>query len=296
MITAETSGTSSAAALDRATLARQICARLDAQHAEIERAWHSTAPINHFVVDDLLPAHWATQIRAAFPQPQQMALKRSLREVKYVAAQMDKYTPLLEESIYAFQEPGVVERIQAITGLKALEPDSQLYAGGISLMSPGHYLNPHIDNSHDRTRERYRVLNLLFYVSPQWPEERGGNLEVWPQGLRGQPTTLVSRFNRLVVMITHRHSLHSVSRNAAAADRCCVSNYYFSELPPGGEHYYHVTEFFGRPEQPLRNVLLRSDNWLRTLIRTRMPWAFKNKHFYHQNVSRTAGLPDSEGD
>lgn len=283
MTAAETSGTSSAATLDRAILARQICARLDEEHAEIERAWHSNAPINHFVVDDLLPAQWATQIRAAFPQPQQMALKRSLRELKYVAAQMDQYAPLLEESIYAFQEPGVVERIGAITGLKALEPDSQLYAGGISLMSPGHYLNPHIDNSHDRSRERYRVLNLLFYVSPQWQEERGGNLEVWPQGLRGRPTTLVSRFNRLVVMITHRESLHSVSRNAASEDRCCVSNYYFSKVPPRGQHYYHVTEFFGRPEQPLRNVLLRSDNWLRTVVRTRMPWAFKNKHFYRKS-------------
>jgi Rps23 Pro-64 3,4-dihydroxylase Tpa1-like proline 4-hydroxylase len=270
--------------IDRATLARQICTRLDVQHAQIERAWHTTAPINHFVVDDLLPAQWATQIRAAFPRPQQMVLKRSLRELKYVAAQMNQYAPLLEESIYAFQDSEVVDRIGAITGLKALEPDSQLYAGGISLMSPGHFLNPHIDNSHDRSRERYRVLNLLFYVSPQWPEERGGNLEVWPQGLRGPPTTVVSRFNRLVVMITHRQSLHSVSRNVAAADRCCVSNYYFSKEPPGGDPYYHVTEFFGRPEQPLRNVLLRGDNWLRTFIRTRMPWAFKNKHFYRQNA------------
>jgi Rps23 Pro-64 3,4-dihydroxylase Tpa1-like proline 4-hydroxylase len=211
-----------------------------------------------------------------------MVLKKSLREMKYVAAQMDRYDRLLEESIFSFQAPGVVERIQSITGLEALEPDTQLYAGGISLMSPGHFLNPHIDNSHDKPRERYRLINLLFYVSPQWPDDRGGNLELWPQGLRGSPTVLVSRFNRLVVMRTHRESWHSVSRNRTDADRCCVSNYYFSKVPPGGQHYYHVTEFFGRPEQPLRNVLLRSDNWLRTMIRTRMPWAFKNKHFYRQ--------------
>jgi Rps23 Pro-64 3,4-dihydroxylase Tpa1-like proline 4-hydroxylase len=285
----------SAAVLDRATLAQQICARLDARHPEIERQWRATAPVNHFVVDDLLPPEWTAQIHSAFPKPEAMVLKRSLREVKYVAAQMDRYDRILEESIYAFQAPGVLERVEAVTGLKALEPDTQLYAGGLSLMSPGHYLNPHIDNSHDKTRERYRVLNLLFYVSPQWPEDRGGNLELWPQGLRGRPTILVSRFNRLVVMMTHRHSWHSVSRNAAATDRCCVSNYYFSKIPPGGTDYYHVTEFFGRPEQPLRNVLLRGDNWLRTVIRTRMPWAFKNGHFYNQTASRTDGAPASPG-
>lgn len=268
--------------LDRQTLANEICRRLDAERQAITRQWQDSAPVNHFVVDELLPPQWTAEIRSAFPKPEAMVLKKSLREVKYVAAQMDQYDRLLEEGIYAFQAPEVVGRVEAITGLQALEPDTHLYAGGISLMAPRHYLNPHIDNSHDKTRERYRVLNLLFYVSPQWPADRGGNLELWPQGVRGQPTTLVSRFNRLVVMGTHRHSWHSVSRNAADADRCCVSNYYFSQLPPGGEPYYHVTEFFGRPEQPLRNFLLRGDNWLRTVIRTKLPWAFKNRHFYDQ--------------
>ena len=52
-----------------------------------------------------------------------------------------------------------------------------LYAGGISMMAPGHFLNPHIDNSHDKFRQRYRVLNLLSYVSPDWDQTRGCNLE-----------------------------------------------------------------------------------------------------------------------
>jgi len=85
---------------------------------------------------------------------------------------MNQYDSVLEEAIYAFQMPAVVARVEQITGLRALEPDTMLYAGGISLMGPGHFLNPHIDNSHDRTRERYRVLNLLYYVSPQWSVDR----------------------------------------------------------------------------------------------------------------------------
>jgi Rps23 Pro-64 3,4-dihydroxylase Tpa1-like proline 4-hydroxylase len=268
--------------LDRQALGQEICRRLDAERQTTSRQWQDSGPVNHFVVDDLLPAEWVHAIRSAFPSGKDMVLKSSLREVKYVAAQMDRYDSLLEEIIFAFQLPEVVSRVEEITGLEALEPDSHLYAGGISLMAPGHFLNPHVDNSHDKPRERYRVLNLLYYVSPQWPDDRGGNLELWPKGVSGSPTTLVSRFNRLVVMGTHRKSWHSVSRNRTNADRCCVSNYYFSKLPPEGEHYYHVTEFFGRPEQPVRNLLLRSDNWLRTVIRTRAPWAFKNKHFFNQ--------------
>ena len=35
-------------------------------------------------------------------------------------------------------------------------------------MFEGDFLNPHVDNSHDANREKYRRLNLLFYVSPDW--------------------------------------------------------------------------------------------------------------------------------
>jgi Rps23 Pro-64 3,4-dihydroxylase Tpa1-like proline 4-hydroxylase len=268
--------------LERNVLAREICDRLDSRRHEIRQQWEQSAPVRHFVVDDVLPRKWAEQIRTAFPDGNAMTLRRSLREKKYVAAQMNRYDPLLEESIYGFQMPGVVERIGQITQIKALEPDHMLYAGGISVMSPGHFLNPHIDNSHDKMRQRYRVLNLLYYVSPQWPEDRGGNLELWQNGPTGTPTTITSRFNRLVVMITSPNSWHSVSRNHATANRCCVSNYYFSPHPIDGEDYYHVTSYRGRPEQPLRDVALRTDNWLRTMIRTNFPGAFKNPHFYDQ--------------
>jgi hypothetical protein len=37
-----------------------------------------------------------------------MVLKKSIREDKYVAAQMNEYHPLLEETIYAFQDKKVV--------------------------------------------------------------------------------------------------------------------------------------------------------------------------------------------
>lgn len=264
----------------KGAMAERIARRIADSEQSLIRQWNGTDPVNHFVLDDVLPASWANAIRSAFPDGRTMNLRSSLRELKYVAAQMNKYAPLLEDAIYAFQAPEIVVAIERITGLKSLEPDELLYAGGISLMSAGHFLNPHVDNSHDKLRRRYRILNLLYYVSPEWPDDRGGNLELWPNGVRGSPVTIVSRFNRLVVMLTHRDSWHSVSRNETGADRCCVSNYFFSERPIGGAHYYHVTEFRGRPEQPVRDLVLRADNRLRTLIRTRFPKAFKNWHFY----------------
>jgi Rps23 Pro-64 3,4-dihydroxylase Tpa1-like proline 4-hydroxylase len=273
--------------LDRSAMARAIEARLDADHDELVRQWRGSRPIHHFVLDDLLPVQWVESIRAAFPAPADMMLKRSLRELKYVTAQMDKHAPLLEESIYAFQMPGVVSRIEQITGLRALEPDEMLYAGGLSMMGPGHFLNPHVDNSHDKFRKRYRVLNLLFYTSPGWVEANGANLELWPQGPTGKPMTIVSRCNRLVVMVTHEGSWHSVSSNRSREDRCCVSNYYFSQHPVGEREYFHVTSFRGRPEQRVRDWVLRGDIWLRMAIRKLFPDGIReNPHFYGRGNSK----------
>lgn len=262
-------------------MGREIHARLERARETLASQWNASGPVNHFVLDDLLPETWTREIRAAFPQETQMRLRRDLREVKYVAAQMNQYDPILEESIYAFQVPEVVNLVHEITGLQALEPDEQLYAGGISAMARGHYLNPHIDNSHDKYRRRYRVINLLFYVSPDWTEADGCNLELWPDGPRGKPVTIVSRFNRLVVMVTHRKSWHSVSPNRAARNRCCVSNYYFSAVPVGGVDYFHVTTFRARPDQPLRDLALRTDGWLRMAVRKAFPGGIReNPHYY----------------
>ena len=277
--------------LTREHLAGEILRRLENEHATLIQQWQASGPINHFVLDNLLPESWTRGIRAAFPSNQQMVLKRSLRELKFVAAQMNRYDRLLEESIYAFQAAAIVEAVQRITGLRGLEPDEALYAGGISSMGPGHFLNPHVDNSHDKFRSRYRVLNLLFYVSPDWSEADGCNLELWPEGLParngpGKPITIVSRFNRLVVMITHEGSWHSVSPNQAGTNRCCISNYYFSRQPVGSREYFHVTSFRGRPGQPVRDLVLRADSSLRMAIRKVFPRGIReNPHFYDRRAA-----------
>jgi Rps23 Pro-64 3,4-dihydroxylase Tpa1-like proline 4-hydroxylase len=243
--------------------------------------WRASPKIGHFFIDNVLPADVADRIRAAFPAGQSMKIKRSIRELKFIAAQMNQFDPLLEEAIYAFQDPRIVEVVGRITGLRDLEPDEQLYAGGISMMVEGHFLNPHIDNSHDKARERYRVLNLLYYVSPDWSLANGGNLELWPEGPQGEQITIESRFNRLAVMITHKTSWHSVSPIRVPQSRCCVSNYYFSKVSPEDSDYFHVTSFRGRPDQKLRDLVLRADIALRMSIRKLFPkGVVENKHFY----------------
>ena len=271
--------------MTRTELASLIFERLVSEKESLKTQYkNSVSGIGYFFLDNVLPHEIALKIHGVFPGSEQMTLKKSLREDKYVAAQMNLYHPLLEEIIYAFQDERIVRVIGEICGIKKPIPDENLYAGGISLMGKKQFLNPHLDNSHDKDRNLWRVLNLLYYVTPDWKEEYGGNLELWPNGLEQKQITIHSKFNRLVIMETHNDSLHSVSPIVFDGYRRCVSNYYFSESPLLSSDRFHVTSFRGRPENKFTDLVLRADTFLRMCVRKIFKKGIKeNPHVYKKD-------------
>lgn len=254
--------------VNRKKIADLIIERLRLKKDSIKQQYDSSkAKIGYFLIDDILPLDIAMEIYRQFPNPDEMRQRKNLRENKHVAAQMNQYHPILEETIFAFQAQKIVEFVKELCGIEDLYPDENLYAGGISSMRKGQFLNPHLDNSHDKDRDKWRVLNLLYYVSPDWRVENGGHLEIWPDGMEGAQVTLHSMFNRLIVMATHQTSWHSVSPVQVEASRNCVSNYYFSNQPLLVTDKFHVTTFRGRPEQKVRDKILQADSFLRMGVR-----------------------------
>lgn len=260
-----------------------ILDKIKLNSSEIEAKYKATkSEIGFFYIDNLLPDHIAKTCFEVFPDKSEMTSLKSIREYKYVSAQMNQHHPLLEKVIYAFQNEKVVALISEICGITELYADNTLYAGGLSLMADGNFLNPHLDNSHDAERERWRVLNLLYYVTPNWELKNGGHLEVWPNGPKKTPILIESKFNRLVVMATHQSSWHSVNKVVSNdRARCCISNYYFSPNALKETDKFHVTKFRGRPEETFKNIILDADANLRMLVRKVFKKGIrKNPHVY----------------
>lgn len=268
--------------MDRQTISNIIYKHILDNKASLTKQFlKSEQAIGYFYIDNVLPEKLALQCSAVFPKPEDMNLLKSLKEYKYVSAQMDRHDQLLEAVIYAFQNNKIVQLIGEICNISSLYPDDSLYAGGLSLMSKNNFLNPHLDNSHDADRERWRVLNLLYYVTPNWKQENGGHLELWPNGPRKESVEIVSKFNRLIVMATHSSSWHSVNKVTVDSYRCCISNYYFSDNALRETDKFHVTKFRGRPNQTVTNLLLDCDSNLRMLVRKIFKKGVrKNPHVY----------------
>jgi Rps23 Pro-64 3,4-dihydroxylase Tpa1-like proline 4-hydroxylase len=269
----------------REKLVDLIIRRIEPEKDRISADFHSEKGVKtrFAAIDDLLPEDMASQFSASFPQLAEMRLLDSFRERKYTSKSLDRFDPLISDITFAFQDKRVLDLVAEITRIKDAVGDPHLYAGGISAMAKGHFLNPHLDNSHDQEQKNYRVLNLLYYVSPDWKAEYGGNLELWDDHVT-KPIEIPSLFNRLVLMATNDKSWHSVNEVRVDRPRYCISNYYFSPHSPNGYETTHVTYFMARPEQKLRRIVTKLDSDLRTAVRKVKKSGFSKKDVYQGPV------------
>lgn len=173
----------SAHGFDVEKLVQHVLTRLQQDGAIFKnqfKASQAEVGTRYLAIDDLLPEKLALEIFEKFPGPDAGWNEAdTFREKKLTTRAFEKLPRLLGEISFAIQDPRVLKMIQEITEIPELRSDVSMYAGGLSLMRHGDFLNPHIDNSHDGERKLYRRLNLLYYVSPNWKSEDGGHLELW---------------------------------------------------------------------------------------------------------------------
>lgn len=256
--------------IDSLSISRLIIERLNSIGiSTLKHDYLHSGPVNHLIIDNLLPNDLALRIANDFPDKSALTFVNQLQESKYVGVDFANSHPLIDAAILSFQDPSVLQVFSEVVSIPDLLGDSELYAGGISSMSKDCFLNPHIDNSHDRLRQNYRRLNLLYYISPGWASSQGGSLCLYPNGISSSDfVSIPSIFNRLVVMRTDNKSLHAVTPVLDdTKSRNTISNYYFSSTSPLTEDYYHSTSFRGFKGQLFKGSLLRLNSFARTSIR-----------------------------
>lgn len=239
-----------------------IVQRLNDTKEQLKKDFFFKHPIKvarHFALDDLLPKEIAMQIYADFPKPRHMHLLKISGQLKLKYSHLKDTTTLLQDINGAIQDPRVVAVIEEITEVKNQIPDVSRYAGGITTMLKGGYINPHLDHSHDVDKKYYRTMNMLYYVSPNWSIENGGYYELWDESINHR-IVVPNFFNRLVVMETNQTSWHAVSPVLCEAPRCCIYNYFYSEQSPEGVAYFNSASlvkplFRARPEQKIRRKI-----------------------------------------
>ncbi len=234
--------------MTRPEISAAIAHNLQEHKASLQAYWLQSGPVRHFYLADLLPEEVAQKIYASLPDPATLMLRDTVKERKRVGIKLENYAPEMADILFAFHDDAVVKIVGEITGMDDLHADASLYGSGISQMMEGDFLLPHLDNSHDGDGKLYRVLNALYYITPAWPENVGGNLELWDKSMK-ERKEIHAKFNRLIMMETHTESVHSVGKVIQPNGvRACISNYYFSAEPANHKQHVHKTTFYARPE------------------------------------------------
>jgi Rps23 Pro-64 3,4-dihydroxylase Tpa1-like proline 4-hydroxylase len=261
-------------------LAQGLITRLSAEASRLKSEFGVETPqrIRYCVVDDVLPPSVMEAAYSQLPKLGEMVRRADMRERKYVSANIGKLDAHISDIVRAFSHQKVADAVAQIIGVESLEADPTLYNGGITVMLPGDFMCPHLDNSHDQARKRRRAVVLLYYFSPSWQPDYEGTLELWQPGEKTPMSRVPFKSNRLVILETTERSWHAITPILGPQPRVSVTTYYYE--PPNPEARVRLTRFTSWPDAPLRGKLFDAQFCLRSIAARVIGRSIGNRHVY----------------
>ena len=229
--------------------------RLSQKAASVVDGFNVAAPFAHVVFDNFLPQAHASALARDFPVPQDLIWsdwrKRGGHQYgKQGTRNSDQFWRLpdyLYFSLLEFNSSTFLQFLQDITGLHSLMPDPYFQGGGLHQIVSGGILDIHTDFNDYRRLGIFRRLNVLLYLTSDWQEGDGAELELWdgppPEGVCVKKIAPI--FNRLVIFKTDKTSFHGHTSEWQPVDRTrrSIALYYYTRDPEPGQIYDEKTDF-----------------------------------------------------
>jgi hypothetical protein len=208
-------------------------------------------PFPFAVIDNFLDPDIAIKASHAFPFPNDKTWTNYIHvnEKKYGLNKRGNIPAPLISVIDLLQKDKFVEMLTSLTGISGLMPDEQLAGGGLHQMYPGGYLNVHSDFLiHPVKKNLMRRINLILFLSDDWNESYGGELEFWNNDMTKCVERIQPKFNRCVIFNTNETSYHGcpdVLRGPEGFSRKSIALYYYTEYVHAPAKLY--TDYKARP-------------------------------------------------
>lgn len=206
------------------------------QLTTLRRDYLAARPWPHVVLSDVFPAELVAQVHAEARglDRSRMRASHTRRHTKLETNDRSRLGPATRALQDHLDSPDFIAVLTAVTGVTDLLPDPQHYSAGVHETPRGGRTMVHIDFArHPETQQHHRV-NVLLYLNPEWRDDWGGQLELWPSdmsavGARIQPTA-----NTMVIWETHGGTLHGLPDPVAGppgTSRFALASYYYTEAP-----------------------------------------------------------------
>ena len=244
---------------------------------KLRKEYKDAKPFPSICIDDFLDIKFANSLVKSYPKySEARTIGRefsSLNEnLKTQITDPNDFPDPVKLLSQALSEPGFIDNISTLTGIKELIWDPDFSGGGIHLTNTSGLLDVHVDFNFETKLNLYRRLNILIYLNPTWEKKWGGQVELWDKDVQDCIQSFEPVFNRCILFTTSDYSFHGVnavnspeniSRNSFAA------YYYTKEAGDNsGEVYggHHTTIFKARPSEKIKKYWLMPKKKLETTL------------------------------
>lgn len=186
--------------------------RLQSDKEALAREFSEADPYPHVVISDFFSPDVSKRLLDDFPSFEERFAKGEMGDVGRKAARRDVrgISDAYREVDDYLQTPEFLDFVSEITGFSALIYDAEYHGGGTHENVDGASLYTHVDFNY-HPKGWHRRLNLIVYLSPEWEDEWGGNLELhsdpWDPST-DRAKSVSTKFNQAVLFETSEHSWH----------------------------------------------------------------------------------------
>lgn len=181
--------------------------KLEDQKEELKFHYLSNQPFPHLVINNFCNEISLEKMVANMPELSQKSRDSIFAKNKFEKSRYYEISQEFEEFHKDIMSERFATFLSYITG-KEIFIDPENHGGGLHQGKGKSKLDMHLDyNYHPIEKSWWRELNILFYFSPGWKSEYGGQLKL--EDLRtGKTKELDIPYNTLIIQQCSSYSLH----------------------------------------------------------------------------------------
>lgn len=176
-------------------------------------------PFNNMIIDNFFDEDFAKSLAKSFPEYKSKFWKGIYNDElvnKKTCHEWSNMPSVYYSAFHQLVSLKFINILKKIFLIKSLEADYGLHGGGLHTYANGGKLNIHLDYyTHYKLPHLRRNINLIIYLTENWHNEYGGQLELWDHDLiTNKPKKCIKKiepiFNRAVIFDTTQNSWHGV--------------------------------------------------------------------------------------